>query len=69
MFLLRSNVTSEGHEDVADIAVGGGEAPACRGEMNSVSLSLKTTPDTEDSSEVSRGICVAKCPGENCWRK
>jgi len=48
----RSNVTSEGHEDVADIAVGGGEAPACRGEMNSVSLSLKTTPDTEDSSEV-----------------
>ena len=50
----RSNVTSDDHlqDDIGDIAMGGGEAPACRGEMSSVSLSLKTTPESEESSEI-----------------
>ena len=36
--------------DVVDIAVGGGEAPACRGEVSSVSLSINTSPESEDGT-------------------
>ena len=34
--------------DVVDIAVGGGEAPACRAEVSSTSLSINTSPESED---------------------
>jgi len=40
----------ESPDDVVDIAVGGGEAPACRGEVSSASLSINTSPDSEDGN-------------------
>ena len=41
---------NESPDDVVDIAVGGGEAPACRGEVSSTSLSINTSPDSEDGN-------------------
>ena len=40
----------ESPDDVVDIAVGGGEAPACRGEVSSASLSINTSPESEDGN-------------------
>ena len=39
---------SDSPADVVDIAVGGGEAPACRAEVASTSLSTNTSPDSEE---------------------
>ena len=41
---------TESPDDVVDIAMGGGEAPACRGEVGSTSLSINTSPDSEDGN-------------------
>ena len=40
----------EGTADVVDIALGGGEAPACRAEVASASLSTNTSPESEDAN-------------------
>ena len=40
----------ESPADVVDIALGGGEAPACRAEVTSTSLSINTSPDSEDAN-------------------
>ena len=47
---LEPGETEESLEDVMDIAVGGGEAPACRGEVSSTSLSINTSPESEDGA-------------------
>ena len=40
----------ESPADVVDIALGGGEAPACRAEVTSTSLSINTSPEEEDAN-------------------
>ena len=40
----------ESPADVVDIALGGGEAPACRAEVSSTSLSINTSPEEEDAN-------------------
>ena len=50
---LRSPEVEEDEEspaDVVDIALGGGEAPACRAEVTSTSLSINTSPEEEDAN-------------------
>ena len=56
----------ESPADVVDIALGGGEAPACRAEVTSSCLSINTSPEEEEANSDFSPVFAAAGPSTSC---